>query len=76
MIAPEIERCRSGNGVIFEAVILGIKGLLMVSIHVLAAVLFLELSKLHEKMAWLIHWNIHERLCVYSAYWKGSAKDH
>ncbi|KAL3998361.1 7 transmembrane sweet-taste receptor of 3 GCPR family protein [Acanthocheilonema viteae] len=29
MIAPEIERCRSDNSVIFEAIILGIKGLLM-----------------------------------------------
>uniref|UniRef100_A0A915Q272 Gamma-aminobutyric acid type B receptor subunit 2 n=1 Tax=Setaria digitata TaxID=48799 RepID=A0A915Q272_9BILA len=30
MIAPEIEHCRSDNSVIFEAVILGIKGLLMI----------------------------------------------
>uniref|UniRef100_A0A8R1TKA2 Gamma-aminobutyric acid type B receptor subunit 2 n=3 Tax=Onchocerca TaxID=6281 RepID=A0A8R1TKA2_ONCVO len=29
MIAPEIELCRSDNGVIFEAIILGFKGLLM-----------------------------------------------
>lgn len=30
MIAPEIEHCRSDNSVIFEVIILGIKGLLMV----------------------------------------------
>lgn len=33
MIAPEIERCYSENTVVFQAIIFGIKGLLMVSAY-------------------------------------------